>query len=55
MVNLGDYAPIGTMIEGFLIFTMGGIGQNGQLQSDSLYEIVCAIRALHTIYAYQIL
>ena len=33
---------------------MGGIGQNLQLQSDG-FEILCAIRALHKAYAYQIL
>ena len=32
---------------------MGGIGQNLQLHSDSS-EIVCAIRAPHKTYAYQI-
>ena len=33
---------------------MGGIGQNLQLQTDRS-EIVCAIRATHKTYAYQIL
>ena len=33
---------------------MGGIGQNLQLQSDGP-EIICAIRAPHKTYAYQIL
>ena len=33
---------------------MGGIGQNLQLQSDGS-EILCAIRAPHKTYAYQIL
>ena len=49
-------APIATMIKpkGFLIFTMGGIGQNMQLQSDGS-EIVCAIRAPYKTYAYQML
>ena len=37
-----------------LIFTMGGIGQNMQFQSDGS-EIVCAIRAPHKTYAYQVL
>ena len=37
-----------------LIFTMGGIGQNLQLLSDSS-EILCAIRAPHNTYACQIL
>ena len=32
---------------------MGGIGQNLQLQSDGS-EMLCAIRAPHKIYAYQI-
>ena len=32
---------------------MGGIGQNLQLQSDGS-EILCAIRAPHKTYAYQI-
>ena len=53
IVNVGDNAPIDTMIKGLLIFTMGGIGPNLQLQSDGS-EIVCAIRAPHKTYAYQI-
>ena len=53
MVNLCDNAPIATMDNGLLIFTMGGIGQNLQLKSDGS-EILCAIRAQHKTYAYQI-
>ena len=37
-----------------MIFTMGGIGQNLQLQSDGS-EVLCAIRAPQKIHAYQIL
>ena len=37
-----------------MIFTMGGIGQNLQLQSDDS-EILYAIRGPHKTYAYQIL
>ena len=38
---------------GLLLFTMGDIGQNLQLQFDSS-EIACAIRAPHKTYEYQI-
>ena len=40
------------MIKVLLIFTMGGIGQNLQLQSDGS-EMLCAIRAPHKTYAYK--
>ena len=54
IVNFCDNSPIATMIEGLLIFTMDGMGQNLQLQSDGS-EILCAIKAPHKTYAYQIL